>query len=1292
GMAFGDFYGATLYGITDEGELITINKINGSATMVSDLGMTGFQGLSLGPQNVSAFDAAGNATTGRYANLLFALTGSGTLIAMDTTGALQSIFDSTGNGLADATSIDVEVTGATGLAFSPLDFNLWHPTTNRSANAGHGINLAFDNSRTPGAQNRTGAGLTDGQGNIDYDQDEGQGGTSLYFGLDTYTDDDSNPYYNYESPRGQLGIRNHDIQRDLTSNADIGNNYNLPGGALGSLVTAPFDLVSQIGIQSAADRPVLYFNYFLHSEDTSDDDPSIGGDGTGDGNARDTARVYVTKDDGVTWTLLATNNGDGAGGVRDDNSELPTYSSESRFADFADGRQATQELFDNTGDWRQARIDLSDYVGQTGLMLRFDFSTSGSMDDSTLLTGLGTPTDNYGEFYTEVGDKQPSDNNTGEGFYIDDLIVGWAERGEMITGAGSDQAPYAVPIDPDPDAPQQILSGDYQLEIRRGYEYAAVAVQTGPEIVISAAAVPDTNVQFVPGFDLLLPSLFIDFDTVPSGSPPFTPSLDPSDNAHWTILPGGGETDNGIGTNAPGTPGLIGPNEQATLTIIVTTGEGELTFDRFFVPESGKDTFQVFIDGTPIEAADFEYIGTDTGYVSTSISMTSGAHTVKFVHKKNSSGTRGVGTLSIDNIQFPKIGGFLRGDRNIRREQGLFEIASNIILDSSLYGIRVEAAGRDIGTTGAGSGTDISHPGAAIRFETPNSARLAPGAVIQNNIISRSGMAGIRFAGEPETAGVPLAAVPFGKIINNTIVGNTQSSGSALGIGVEIDDNASPTLLNNIIAETTTGILVDASSLSTVIGRTHFYRNSFDGAIGQNAILVSRADSSPPPLFIDASIDNYYLLGGSEAIDRSLGSLADRTAFVSVKTDLGIPPSDVFSPGRDLYGQLRRDDISQPASGLGGESFNDLGAVERADFIGPFATIVVPADNSLQDSDPADHDLSIEEPNFLTRFIIQIIDEGIGVDDTFVNTAQWQLERDGTVLVDGTDYFFIYNTATNQVIFQAISVFSTDSRYTITVVDRSSTSGIRDLAGNLLQANRADGAVRFEISLDDGENDAPVNVVPATVTTAEDTVFTFSSGTPETISVSDSDVHLGTNELTVTLLANHGTIPVITAGRMLGSLRFPAATTLVGQTFAIRDQRTGDTTTTFTFVSGAPSNSTEIEIDPANDDGTAVAAAVAATVTTALGGTTTAAVSAGDTVTLDTGVTAEGLFFRSSAITVAGARQITVPDAVTVVGSQLTINSPTLGSMIFTYVNSTGTVARNEIPVDASGGANAMTV
>ena len=105
-------------------------------------------------------------------------------------------------------------------------------------------------------------------------------------------------------------------------------------------------------------------------------------------------------------------------------------------------RQQVQELFGNSGTWRQARVDLSNYAGEDEVMLRFDFSTAGAMNDASLGfvedwdgDGVVTTYEGFGEFYYTGIQHKPTRNlnNDFEGFYIDDVIIGFAERGELVT-------------------------------------------------------------------------------------------------------------------------------------------------------------------------------------------------------------------------------------------------------------------------------------------------------------------------------------------------------------------------------------------------------------------------------------------------------------------------------------------------------------------------------------------------------------------------------------------------------------------------------------------------------------------------------------------------------------------------------------------------------------------------------------------------------------------------------------------------------------------------------------------
>ena len=204
----------------------------------------------------------------------------------------------------------------------PVDFNLWHPTNTRGGDAGHGIVPSPDGTRTAVG-----------------------GGLSFHFGLEQWVPRGQAQYTIYTSPAldplgTQPGMASGILHRDLTSNPNIGNNYNLPGGAAGVLETHSFSLE---GI-SPDDLPTLYFNYFAETD-----------------GINDRLRVYGTGADGQ-WILLASN-----------------FSTPSGFTPGTTQNPTTQRLFNNTEVWRQARVPLDLLAGQESVKLRFEFATGGSM-------------------------------------------------------------------------------------------------------------------------------------------------------------------------------------------------------------------------------------------------------------------------------------------------------------------------------------------------------------------------------------------------------------------------------------------------------------------------------------------------------------------------------------------------------------------------------------------------------------------------------------------------------------------------------------------------------------------------------------------------------------------------------------------------------------------------------------------------------------------------------------------------------------------------------------------------
>ena len=943
GMQFIDEVGGKILGVTRDGKFVEItpgNKtdkdnqapIDATATTRKDfkaelsaISATGFEALASAPLNLQG---------GRFAGMLFALTDTGCLCVIDPqTDALVEVpewggfFSPTlGNGL-------------TGIAFSPLDFNLWHATTNRQGDAGHGIPAAPDGSRAAVA-----------------------GGQSMYFGLEEFA-----------SARGpQFGLSNAAVHADLTANPSIGSttgragNYNLPGGAYGSLTTNAFSLAGY----EYADKPTVYFNYFLETQKASGKNDEM----------RDSARALISTDGGLTWSLLATNNSALSRADTTD-AELPAFASVSSKISTT-SNQHVQQLFDGTGSWRQARVDLGAYAGSPSIQLRFDFSTAGEFDatqawsttrvaqaavsaadvlqlDSVAnldvgdsVAGLGIPANttvaavdsatnevtlsarvtvaasallsftSASRLLNDIAgaagttgkftDPQRGQQNDFEGFYVDDIIVGFAERGEMVTGAvGSQTSFFDINTPKSKTVPEQTLFGEYQLEIRRGTDTIAGNAVT---------QVFDTNDRLV------------------------------------------------------------------------------------------------------------------------------------------ESGSRALGI------------GATRGDSNLVREQGTFLIENNVITNAGGYGISIDATARD-------GESDIPHPGVPRNLPVLNTNRLVPGVVVANNVIASSGTGGILFSGDAATGAVPPAVVSFGRIINNTLFGGT----SPRGIGVDVTNNAGPTLLNNVFANLATGVRVDASSAPRTVVATSAFANT---ATAVNGVTQSQGITLSGDPFVNAAAGNFYPVQGTAIIDSALNSLQDRTDVVSVNSAIGIGASPILAPDRDLFGQLRGDDPGQASQpGLGGNVFKDRGAIDRVDFAQPFAAIATPLDEGSDDLAAGRPDLVVLRKNARTQtsFVLQLSDIGVGIDKSTVTKNAFVLAWEGTPLVEGTDYVFRYLETSNRVVFESAAVYRLGT-YTITATTRPSSTGVTglltDLANNTLLPNGTDGSTSFRITLAEPA-DAPTALAAA---------------------------------------------------------------------------------------------------------------------------------------------------------------------------------------------------------------------
>jgi hypothetical protein len=1147
------------------------------ATPGGNVTVGGFEGLAAAPQNLE--DA-------RFRGMFFAVTAAGRLVVIDpATNTLRTElnFDTNSDGIGDAAISRVLTSGATGLAFTPVDINAWHPTERRFNDAGHGINTPFDNTRTPGANDITLNSEAEGR-----DSTEALGGASMYFGVENYVDDPeaANAYFQYDT-NGQFGAMSggfYNWQQQLTANPNIRGNYNAPGGAYGSLTTGSFSLAGY----TANNLPSVYFNYFLSTQNANSKSSAM----------RDSARVLISSDNGVTWDLLATNNSV-ASALGTADGELPAFQSVSRNIS-STANQRVQELFDNTGGWRQARVDLADFAGQANLMLRFDFTTAGELDPSARrdLDGNGTTellNNIQGNIFGDFNDQSRGANNDSEGFYIDDIIVGFAERGEMVTGAQAGQVDFfqtALPTDP--SVPTKQLTGEYTLSIRRGTEYAAPLDPAMPELSIFGQYDPDDRFVEFPApvtSGVTFQQLFSAATTVGTGGgnnvnttspviiatngnvqvsttvttpayiPPGVPVGD-TDESVTEILPFEGthalymdalDPNNPAGA-AFGFPQVVGVS-YATLSLGNLTGINSaflsFAYNNLRTPVTALPTsftdpnlgigVPAFGTGLAISENGTDWVSIFTPAITLGAWRTAAIDLVAAVRNAGFTNLANIRMrIQVGTVQVPQIGSIPAqdgtfatgsgiawdafrvavtpaigstgsiGDQNPIRDQGQLILANNIIRNSQNTGIDIQAAPRD-------NATSIARPGSPIALPTLNGSRLAPGVVIVNNVVTE-GAIGINFQGDAGGANLPPAVVPYGRIVNNTIVSATT--------GIRVANNAGPTILNNLFSGAatatrsgmTTGISVDGSSAANTVTDINIYHGvgATGVAVDPNKDIVVALSQ---PMFVNPVGGNFYLASGSAAIDSSINVLPDRPAITTVLSPLQIPVSPILAPDFDVYGQLRKDDLNQgDFGGIGSNIFKDRGAIDRVDtnqptfkFVELATTDTTPGFETRLDSittwggDPRlDRDINVDALSIqdktaaqVTEFRFRLADIGVGIDKSTVVSSAFVINRTNLIgnvstLVAGTDYTFIYNENTNEVKFVAPATWKPGT-YQIVVTSRPTTPSqagfLTDLANNTLLANKSNGTISFDIAL---KLEDPTVNQPADVTIFED------QGTPDT--------------------------------------------------------------------------------------------------------------------------------------------------------------------------------------------------
>ncbi|MCO8121426.1 tandem-95 repeat protein [Stieleria sp. TO1_6] len=369
------------------------------------------------------------------------------------------------------------------------------------------------------------------------------------------------------------------------------------------------------------------------------------------------------------------------------------------------GREIASNIdFNADNRWHQLKEDLGDFAGHTGIQLEFTY----------------TPT--------------PGASATDEGLFLDDFIIGFAERGETVFNAPAGEDGFV--------GFGSGGSGEYQLEARPATEYASTTT-FGLDLVSDF----DTNDRHTQAITIVAPegSQLTDGDTFVIGDGGSNQTFE------FTTTPGSVAFGN--------TPVLFSLTD--TPAQVAEAIRAAITLQTSIAIEASSAAGQ---DNEPM---------TD-GRLSLSGSARGSFDSIASVAQAPAPGT----ALNMDvngNLLLPAILHDGYGDSNYLRTQGQLILDSNKISDVRAIGIWSEPGIRDVDPedirnefNGGIFGSFIplidgnhpflqmppvgnTYPGAARNLPTLNDSvlgGLAPGVVIANNTIDNAGFAGIKVDGE----------------------------------------------------------------------------------------------------------------------------------------------------------------------------------------------------------------------------------------------------------------------------------------------------------------------------------------------------------------------------------------------------------------------------------------------------------------------------------------------------------------------------------------------------------------
>ncbi len=689
-------------------------------------------------------------------------------------------------------------------------------------------------------------------------------------------------------------------------------------------------------------------------------------------------------------------------------------------------------------------------------------STAARSGDGFGVQLTGTAPNGGGAYSTMFERAQ---NNAGNvGVFIDDIVIGLAERGEMVTNTTASTGAAAnlftanlhyeqAGLGVGGSTPNEIELGKYQLEIRTSAEYG---LQDNANLDLDGA--PFRPSRSFDSNDRLAQQIGIQVNGSIADGSTFTLS----DGVELVTFEF--DVTNTAGDIAAGTAA-------GNIAIAINANDTTAQIANKIRDAINRSTVQSLLKVSASVNGELNSTSTTSG---SNLVLLHGPAALTRAGGLTFSGITG---LSIRRWGTESTFGEDLGDTNRLRDQGLVVIASSTISDSQNFGINVDAAPLTP-IVAPSTGISPTFPGAPVNFPTDNADRLAPGVVIFNNILAKNRAGGLAISGEATTQVQRPATIA--RVLNNTIYGTRSGD-----VGIRVNEDAAPLILNNVIANTGTAITEAGANPNRVIGGTLYFDNASQNILtGESVRLVST--TSP---FVNAASGFFYPSANSLAIDSSLEVSEELGSLTQIKDALNLPLSPAIAPDRDFTGQRRVDDFNvAPPGGVGANAFKDRGAVERADVTNLTAVLLQPQDNDSANVDADRNSTYIRlTEGRLDFFSILLNDgDGAGPDQTTVQANRVTVTENGRLLQPGVDFVFGYNANSRTIRLTPLSgIWRIDSVYEITLnnqrsFDLSVGDGNTVVDGSRFTVTHAGGTTVFEMDRNGAAATTGARLVPFT--------------------------------------------------------------------------------------------------------------------------------------------------------------------------------------------------------------------